>query len=154
MTPPATPAIRAPAGPTDPEAGVIVAKPATIPVIAPSPLGFPYLIHSTTIHVTAPVAAEICVTNIAIPAEPSAASALPALKPNQPTHSIPAPVKLIVRLCGIIGEERNPCLGPSTTAVISAPTPAVIWTTVPPAKSINPISANHPPPQTQLATGK
>ena len=33
----------------------------------------------------------ICVTAIAMPATPSAASSLPALKPNQPTQSIDAP---------------------------------------------------------------
>ncbi len=38
------------------------------------------------------VAAEMCVTAIAMPAVPSAASADPALKPNQPTHSIAAPI--------------------------------------------------------------
>ena len=96
--PPAKPTSNPPAGPTEPEAGVIVARPATIPVIAPKPLGLPNLIHSITIQVNAPVAAEIWVTKSAMPAAPSAASAEPALKPNQPTHSIAAPVKLMVRL--------------------------------------------------------
>ena len=36
-------------------------------------------------------------------ASPLAASALPALKPNHPNHSRPAPIKVIVRLCGGIG---------------------------------------------------
>ena len=76
----------------------MVARPATIPVIAPNPLGLPNLIHSITIQVNAPVAADMCVTKSAMPAAPSAARADPALKPNQPTHSMAAPVKLIVRL--------------------------------------------------------
>ena len=46
------------------------------------------------------MAVAICVTSIAIPATPSAASSLPALKPNQPTHSIAAPMTDKVRLCG------------------------------------------------------
>ncbi len=80
---------------------MIVARPATMPVIAPRPLGLPNFIHSMAIQVTAPVAAEMCVTNMAIPALPSAASALPALNPNQPTQSMPAPVKLMVS-CGAL----------------------------------------------------
>ena len=38
------------------------------------------------------VAAEMCVTVSAIAAPPSAASCEPPLKPNQPTHSIAAPI--------------------------------------------------------------
>ena len=43
------------------------------------------------------------VTNIAMPAEPSAATAEPALKPNQPTHNNPAPIIVITRLLGRMG---------------------------------------------------
>ena len=39
-----------------------------------------------------PAAAEKCVTMNALAANPSDASSLPALKPNQPTHSIAAPI--------------------------------------------------------------
>ena len=152
--PPERPTSRAAAGPTEPAAGVMVARPATMPVIAPRPLGLPYLSHSIAIHVTAPVAAERWVTSIAMPALPSAARALPALNPNQPTQSMPAPVKLMVKLCGIMGAVRNPVRGPKNNAVTSAPTPAVTCTTVPPAKSMSPICPSHPPPHTQLATGK
>ena len=42
-------------------------------------------------------------TSSAIAAPPLAPSALPALNPNQPTHSIAVPMKVIVRLCGGIG---------------------------------------------------
>ena len=76
----------------------MVAKPATIPVAIPTIVGFPPLIHSIAIQVKAPVAALICVTNIAIPANPSAAHELPALNPNHPTHSMAAPVTTIVLL--------------------------------------------------------
>ncbi|EGV51920.1 aspartyl-tRNA synthetase [endosymbiont of Riftia pachyptila (vent Ph05)] len=41
-----------------------------------------------------------------------------------------------------------------TSAAISAPTPAVMCTTVPPAKSYRPISPSQPPPQTQWVTGR
>ena len=50
----------------------------------------------------AAVAAEICVTTIAVAPPPSAAKPLPPLKPNQPTQSIPVPATVIGRLCGII----------------------------------------------------
>jgi ammonia channel protein AmtB len=76
--------------------GIVI--PATIPVTIPKTLGLPKRIHSITIQVKEPAAALICVTNIAIPAEPSAANALPALNPNQPTHNIPAPVTTMVSL--------------------------------------------------------
>ena len=51
----------------------------------------------------AAVAVQMCVTAMAIPATPSAASWLPALKPNQPTHSIEAPTTVSTRLFGAIG---------------------------------------------------
>ena len=100
--PEARPMINAPCGPTTPDAGVIAAKPAIEPVTIPSTVGFPFFIHSINIHVNAAVAAEICVTTIAVAPPPSAAKPLPPLKPNQPTQSIPVPATVIGRLCGII----------------------------------------------------
>ena len=44
-----------------------------------------------------------CVATKALVARLPAASALPALKPNQPTHSRQAPMKLSTRLCGGMG---------------------------------------------------
>ena len=58
--------ISAPIGPTKPEAGVIEVGPATMPVTAPTRLGLPYLIHSIPAQVSAPTAADTCVTAIAI----------------------------------------------------------------------------------------
>ena len=71
---------------------MIEAQPATMPVTAPTRLGLPYLIHSIPAQVSALTAADTCVTAIAMPALPFAASALPPLKPNQPTHSMAAPL--------------------------------------------------------------
>ena len=51
-----------------PDAGVTVAKPATIPVIIPTRPGLPFLYQSIAIHVMVADAAEIWVTNIAIAA--------------------------------------------------------------------------------------
>ena len=42
-----------------------------------------------------------------MPAAPLAAIALPALKPNQPTQSMPAPVTVVGRLCGGMGVRRK-----------------------------------------------
>ena len=84
--------IIAPMGPTLPEAGVMVAKPATIPVTIPTRPGFPVFFHSINIQTKLAVAADKCVTNIAIPALSFAAAALPALNPNQPTQSMQAPI--------------------------------------------------------------
>ena len=59
-------------------------------------------------------------TNIAIAALWSAATAEPALKPNQPTHSMPAPVTVMVRLCGGMATEPKPRRGPIIRAATSA----------------------------------
>ena len=84
-------------------AGVMAARPAIAPVAKPSADGFPCIRHSISDHMQAAVAALMCVTVMAMAAPPSAASALPPLKPNQPTQSIAVPVTVIVRLCGNIG---------------------------------------------------
>ncbi|CAB3775357.1 hypothetical protein LMG29542_08739 [Paraburkholderia humisilvae] len=92
----------APATPTKPEAGVIATRPATAPDTMPSTDGLPLAIHSANIQLSAAIAVAICVVSIAKPARPSAATAEPALKPNQPTHSIEAPISDSTRLCGAI----------------------------------------------------
>ena len=86
-----------------------------------------------TIHASAPVAAPVCVTSIAMPALPFAASALPALKPNQPTQSMPAPSTVKGSECGGIAVCGKPRRGPTTSAVTSAAVPAFTCTTMPPA---------------------
>src|SRR5499427_6622281 len=96
-------------GPTNPAAGVIATRPATAPEIAPSALAFPFLNHSAALQPKAAAAAPKCVATNALAASPPAASALPALNPNQPTHNRQAPMKLSTRLCGGIG-----CLGKPT----------------------------------------
>ena len=96
---------------------------------------------------------QILFTSIAMPAAPSAARALPALKPNQPTQSMQAPVTVNGRLWGGIAVVGKPRRLPSTKAATSAATPALICTTEPPAKSRNPRSPSQPPPHTQWATG-
>src|SRR6476659_710144 len=84
-TPAAIPMNTAAEGPTNPEAGVMATSPATAPEAMPSTLGLPLVNHSTNIQASA------------------AATAEPALKPNQPTHNSEAPMTVSVRLCGGIG---------------------------------------------------
>src|SRR5512133_1220487 len=95
-------------GPPKPAAGVIATNPATAPEIAPSALGLPLRIHSATLHPTTAAAAAKCVATKALDASPFAARALPALNPNQPTHSRHAPMKLRTTLCGGMGSRGYP----------------------------------------------
>ena len=87
-------------GATYPAAGVIATSPATSPEATPSAVGFPRCRHSTTSHPMAPPAAPRCVVMKARAASCPLASALPALKPNQPNQRRPAPVSVIVRSWG------------------------------------------------------
>src|ERR1700712_3499900 len=100
ITPAATPMMIEAPGSTKPEAGVIATRPATAPEIAPRTDGLPLVIHSANIQPSAAAAVAICVTVIAMPARPLAPTAEPALKPNQPTHSIDAPITASDRLYG------------------------------------------------------
>src|SRR6266404_2789477 len=121
-------------GVTNPEAGVIATSPATAPEIAPRMLGLPVLIHSVTIHPSAAAAVAKWVATKALVASAFAANALPALNPNQPTHSRHAPMVLSTRLCGRMGSTRYALRGPRYNAHTSAEIPEVMCTTVPPAK--------------------
>ena len=67
-------------------------RPATAPEMMPSTEGLPRVIHSANIQPSAAAAVAICVTAMAMPALVLAATAEPALKPNQPTHSSEAPI--------------------------------------------------------------
>src|SRR5438876_8289775 len=93
-------------GPTKPPAGVIATRPATAPEIAPRALGRPLRIHSTPAHPMAAAAATKWVATNALVASVPEPRALPALKPNHPTHSRHAPTKLqhhAMRRHGVMG---------------------------------------------------
>ena len=104
--------------------------------------------------------------SVLIQASPAVAPALraePALKPNQPNHSSPAPSMTSVMLWGRIGTLPKPCRLPRTRARASPAMPALMWIAVPPAKSIAltwlaiqpPFSAASPSKaNTQWAAGK
>src|SRR6185369_6419602 len=87
----ADPSRIAPIGPLAPAAGVTATRPATAPDAPPSIEALPETRRSADIHVSAPAAGATNVFIIATAASPFASSAEPALKPNQPTHSNPAP---------------------------------------------------------------
>ena len=99
------------------------------------------------VHVTAGVGALVSALvlrerkgfpDIAMPASVPDLSALPALKPNQPTHNNAAPTITIQGACGGCTDWGKPRRGPSIQAASNAETPAVRCTTMPPAKSITP----------------
>src|SRR5207248_10052563 len=93
-------------GPTNPDAGVIATSPTTGPEIAPRVVGCPLRNHSAPIHPKTAAAVAKCVATKALVASPPEPNALPALKPNQPTHRRHAPITLRTTLCGGIA-----CLG-------------------------------------------
>ena len=89
-------------GETKPAPGVMVARPATAPEAAPRVVGLPRCHHSMTHQVAMPAMPPRWVAAKAPTATPSAARALPALKPNQPNHKRPVPSSVMGRLCGTI----------------------------------------------------
>src|SRR5579864_984669 len=88
---------------TNPDAGVMATRPATDPEIAPKVLGLPLRNHSAPAQPIAAAAAAKWVATKALVARLPAASALPALKPNHPTHNRHAPIKLNTTECGGMG---------------------------------------------------
>src|SRR5882762_3632168 len=154
--PAAAPMTSEPTGPTKPEAGVIATSPATAPEQIPITVGFPRWNHSTSIQTKAAVAVANWVTAIAMPACSPAVTAEPALKPNQPTQSNPAPMKVST----ILWPGPLSLRLPSIRQHIRPATPELMCTTVPPAKSSTltmasplPDERNPSDPQTQCAIG-
>ena len=85
-----------------PAAGVIATRPTTIPVAAPTAVALRLRKRSRSVQTTSvPAGASMVLTKARL-AMPFAASALPALKPNQPNHSRPAPSSTNGTLCGRI----------------------------------------------------
>jgi len=77
--------------------------------------------------VKAAAAAEMLVVTNALAANPPEVRALPALKPNQPNQSSPAPSATMGILWGSIGSlPRKPLRGPSKLAKARAETPALM----------------------------
>src|SRR5207244_9562466 len=104
---------------------------ATAPLAAPSTVGFPLPSHSAAIHERAAAAVAVLVATKALVASAFAPTALPALKPNQPTQRSAAPVTVNGRLCGGIGSLLKPRRLPITVAQTTADIPELMCTTVP-----------------------
>src|ERR671910_2530205 len=101
-------------GPTKPAAGVTATRPTTIAVAHPTAVGLPERIMSRKVQTTSVAAgASIVVTN-ARPAIGLAATALPALKPNHPNQSRPAPRSTVGTLCGRIDDPPKSDRLPTT----------------------------------------
>src|SRR6516162_708715 len=98
----------APHGVTNPQAGVITTNPATAPEQNPNTLGLPRKIHSVTGQTSDAVAVANVVAVKALAAMTSAPTALPALNPYHPTHSMPVPTMQSTMLWGGIGSLPNP----------------------------------------------
>ena len=128
----------APMMPTKPAAGVIATRPATAPEAPPNIEGLPFNAHSANIQDRTAAAVAIKVFANASAALPFASNAEPALNPNQPTQSKEAPTMVNVKLCGLNASLPKPSLLPRTYAPTKPATAALIWTTVPPAKSSAP----------------
>src|SRR5262245_19539306 len=162
MTPAPMPITTAPLAVTNPAAGVITTSPATTPEQNPSTVGLPRVIHSSAGHTVDAIAAASVVATNAFDEMPSAATALPALNPYQPTHSMPVPTAVSTRLWGRNAVLPKPVRLPRIRHSTSADQPDDMWTTVPPAKSIALIfaAAFHTPfimpsmPHTMWASGK
>src|SRR2546430_17000614 len=102
-----TPIASAAGAVTYPAAGVIPTRPTTAPVAAPTAVIFPVRIESSTAHVSTAAAAAAFVLTNASAAVPFAASADPALKPTQPNHSSPAPLRTSGTFAGDSATRRK-----------------------------------------------
>src|SRR6188474_3650913 len=121
---------------TKPQAGVITTSPATIPEQKPRTEALPRVSHSSMAQTKPPTAAASVVVVKALEAMASAPRAEPALKPYQPTQSIPVPTIQSTIECGAIFSLPKPRRFPRIKQSTNALQPEVICTTVPPAKSI------------------
>src|SRR5881396_2306615 len=129
------------------------ARPATAPVNAPTRLGFPSRHHVIASQVHIAMEPAMSVLTNACAATPFAASADPALNPNQPNHSRPVPSATKATLCGSVFSFGANLRAPTTYTDARAANPALVCTTIPPAKSSAPHLARNPPPQIQWTRG-
>src|ERR1051325_10367333 len=89
-----------------PAAGVIATRPTTMAVAAPTAVALPVRITSRKVQTTSVAAGASIVVMKARPAMGLAASALPALNPNQPNQRRPAPSSTKGTLGG--GRDEEP----------------------------------------------
>mmetsp|Transcript_56479 Transcript_56479/g.104579 ORF Transcript_56479/g.104579 Transcript_56479/m.104579 type:complete len:200 (+) Transcript_56479:667-1266(+) len=133
-----------------PAAGVTVASPAIAPTQRPTNFGRPSRSQSMINHMKSATEAAISEFTAAATEAPLTFKADPPLKPNQPNHNNAVPSATNGMLWGVSSASLRL---PTTTRLPNAENPAVMCTTMPPAKSHTPHSAIHPPPQTQWQKG-
>ena len=141
---------------------------ATSPAIAPfressrSRLRRIHLETNVAVTTAAAAARLVFTTTVLIPTTSPAEPRLsqePALKPIKPSQMMKTPSTTVGTLFGGVGFIvpslwNFPLRAPTTMAPASAAHPPAEWTTVDPAKSLNPSSASQPPPHAQHpATG-
>src|SRR5882762_7307121 len=100
IVPAITPMIMPPSGVTKPQAGVMTTRPATAPEQKPTTVALPLRKYSIVGQTNEAMAVASVVVVKALEETTSAAQALPALKPYQPTQSREAPMKVSTVLCG------------------------------------------------------
>ncbi len=158
----ATPMMTAPVAVTKPVAGVITTRPATAPEQKPSTEACFLKMNSRAPQTKEPTAVASVVVMNALAAIVSAATADPALKPYQPTQSMPVPTIQSTMEWGAKDSLPKPRRLPRIRQSTRADQPEDMWTTVPPAKSIARILASPfqtpfmkpSTPQTMWARGK
>src|SRR5438093_6881118 len=102
------------------------ARPATAPVNAPTRLGLPSRLHEMASHVHMAIDPAMSVLTKACAAMPFAASAEPALKPNQPNHSRPVPRATKATLWGSVCSPGRYLRAPTTHTEARAANPALV----------------------------
>ena len=115
--------------------------------------GLRSMTHAAAVHPRMPAAAPVLVTTKAFTALAPTVNADPALKPNQPNQSRPAPRTTMGMLWGSMESEPKPMRRPKITAAARAATPVLMCTTLPPAKSSAPIASIQPPPPDPVGHG-
>ncbi len=159
MPPAIKPIIKAPETLITSALAVIPTNPASNPFNAIERSGF---LSTTQEMMIAPIAPAQAPNVVVVKTSPKALGSAertdPPLNPYQPNMSKNTPIAAIGKLCAGIGlipfSVYFPFLGPRTITHARAPNPPKAWTTVEPAKSLNPASAKTPPPQCQEpATG-
>src|SRR5579875_152685 len=137
-----------------PAHGVMATIPATAPDAAPRVVGKRSFTRSKMAQPSRPAAAANWVLTKACTATSFAPRAEPALNPNHPNHSSPAPSRLRGTEWGAICSPGHPRRRPSTSTMARVEKPELISTTVPPAKSSTPRRASQPSGlNTQWANG-
>jgi len=129
----------------------MVASPATAPVSRPRKRGFFVVSQSMPSQAIAAKLAARSVLRKATAVTESTRNSLPALKPYQPNQRRPVPRATSGMECGSRSSTRRL---PTKRTDASAAIPAMLWTTMPPAKSSTPQLAINPPPHTMWTKGK